>query len=1484
MDKPTKCKRKDKRGSMPSKQQLSMQAMARSNTLFRQSSINQNISSMTQSNTSESDYDSHSQLYSGSVRRTSSNGRSHSRTASLHTPVLINNNNTISHIAQPDLRRTHIRTASVPQSMYSQPQSYRLNIQLQCKRLYSGINPVIGMFTSRRNDDELQFISNTDIVIDDSNPIYSPMSLSYTPGYNTMVQLNVYNAQSHLGNTIHQEDLIGSCQIDLDRVLTVDTASGYIQPIIAELSLWHDSGESERELEQLDSICICNITQQPVAIDPVIGNSINSFTLSDAIKSMTLGHMFYIEHDRVIQVEQRLVAYMSSNVQLGTIAVYYTDQRSIEYTIDLANITGLYEQSGNRMIIVTPNNKYILQSKNDIIRDMYMHCMFYLITKAQESLTAVPTQQSVRSQHMSVQPGTTQQQYMTLSIKLSNIPLLSYNHSPDTCISIFMSTASGRYEHAYTTDIRTGNTINYAQCMDISYSTHDTRLVQFIAYDTSNKQLSHVIGQCTVKLSQLIGSIDSNDSTVHRLNNNDSTSLNEQLRVNHTTITLTCKSCTAIIAEQRAAQSPTDCTNTMVYSLHAPIPVSKTEHLPSHGALMSELHSRIPKIDPSPVAHTSTTELPQLTMVLSAGELFTLVLPQSPLPSYLPQSTAVAGTGLMNVQLYYVSCATDELNGTFVLYRHNDGDDLDYQMKQSSTPILCLPVDTIETVKQTSTYQFSLLFQSDDHTLFSVDLTTQYKAKSQLWYNCIQQLLHYVQASHQSNASSQQSSRTIPININELSKALADRAFGRRTTQTQPIDVERVKDADNHTILNDTDDSLFDGVDEKIDVLENDLDLQLDLLSVDTPAAGTRNISTVASQHNSSQSTTRSLHIHTQQSSTLDIIAAPAKIIITPTNRAARQDNSNSGAAPSIISPNNKRRNSNDHVTAAVFTATLADNNITIIPPAPALVPDAPTAPPMAPGMSALLPPPSAPFTLNTNLKLRTLPGSAADVSKTKRLHWDIITDQNNTDSIWGDIQHTIPAENQQLLEQMFTNKPAVRSAAENERNPSKSAAEWYIDSKRLHNSEIQLKSIRMSTDQIYDALVVCDTTILTYDVLVTLTSICPTLDEIKALKQCTMSTNQLTNTQQCYIMLSNIPHIEYRIKYILFVLTYEQTARSLITQCVELCSAGEQLQGSRAMKQLIEVVLSIGNYMNRGTHTGGAKAFRLSTLDKLRETKSSDNKCTLLDFIVEYIDRSIQCSSHSNDRNHTSYFSELNCIKHVCKYDIQYITNEQQQLNNTLTSLQNKLKVYNNIDDNDRFQHVMTQYMGSIVPLNNTLHSHIQHLNELTRTLLTYYGQSMDSMTLTELYQLFARFITNYQSAEYTLQQNRIDKRLRELQYQPQKSIKSMTTDTLPIIEPSPISNTTQSADGSAQLNNSTISIDTNAADGFIPSTTKLLSPVPEQQPQTLVINRSLIVNGSQNSIPSKPRRRTATTSSQLKRSQDLDLSQSDTEAIVSG
>lgn len=98
---------------------------------------------------------------------------------------------------------------------------------------------------------------------------------------------------------------------------------------------------------------------------------------------------------------------------------------------------------------------------------------------------------------------------------------------------------------------------------------------------------------------------------------------------------------------------------------------------------------------------------------------------------------------------------------------------------------------------------------------------------------------------------------------------------------------------------------------------------------------------------------------------------------------------------------------------------------------------------------------------------------------------------------------------------------------------------------------------------------------------------------------------------------LLDVPLLSERLQGMLLMRTFNEEAGELGPQLHDILHASKTLRHNNSFHKLLEVVLLVGNYMNASNNKKGAFGFKLSFLDKLKNTKTVDNKQTLLHFIA---------------------------------------------------------------------------------------------------------------------------------------------------------------------------------------------------------------------------------------------------------------------------
>jgi hypothetical protein len=312
--------------------------------------------------------------------------------------------------------------------------------------------------------------------------------------------------------------------------------------------------------------------------------------------------------------------------------------------------------------------------------------------------------------------------------------------------------------------------------------------------------------------------------------------------------------------------------------------------------------------------------------------------------------------------------------------------------------------------------------------------------------------------------------------------------------------------------------------------------------------------------------------------------------------------------------------------------------------------------PPLLPGMRA------------TIRRMARLPSAAMEkvplsvgpmpTKKMKMLFWNKINEKKGLWEEVNKIQVTQLHINFQRLEEKFSLMETetgsghggkglnVTSSSSSQNKKNKKIS--IIDSKRSHLIEISLNRIKKLPEEIASMLIQLDPEILTMDLTEILLSILPTSKEIELIKSFHGDITTLGLVEQVILTISPIPRLEKRLWCHRTVFVWPHAMDKSIGQLNILESGCDELLSESSQSffiTLFSFILSVGNYLNSGTHRV-AHAIHLDSLLKLSTIKanttnrppgvsnanssnSGRQKETLLHYILSEM---ISHSTHSSD------------------------------------------------------------------------------------------------------------------------------------------------------------------------------------------------------------------------------------------------------------
>ncbi|KAF9420174.1 hypothetical protein HW555_003587 [Spodoptera exigua] len=309
-----------------------------------------------------------------------------------------------------------------------------------------------------------------------------------------------------------------------------------------------------------------------------------------------------------------------------------------------------------------------------------------------------------------------------------------------------------------------------------------------------------------------------------------------------------------------------------------------------------------------------------------------------------------------------------------------------------------------------------------------------------------------------------------------------------------------------------------------------------------------------------------------------------------------------------------------DDAKVSNLKSAVIETACTIPPPPP---PPAVCAPPLPPAPPAPAPPPApmapmAPAIAPPRAKKNVpTPGNPL-----KSFNWSKLPDTKLHGTIWQELDDTklYNAMDLHTIDKMFCayqkngvqNEGSVEDLRQLGSKP-RTKILTVIDGRRAQNCTILLSKLKMTDEEICRAILRMDSgEQLPIDMVEQLVKFTPSAEEAALLEEHQDELESMARADRFLYEISKIPHYSQRVRLLLFKKKFGAASGEATARAAVVLRAARDMTRSRRLRALLEVVLALGNYMNRGAR-GNASGFRLSSLNKLADTKSSVSRNTTL-------------------------------------------------------------------------------------------------------------------------------------------------------------------------------------------------------------------------------------------------------------------------------
>lgn len=370
--------------------------------------------------------------------------------------------------------------------------------------------------------------------------------------------------------------------------------------------------------------------------------------------------------------------------------------------------------------------------------------------------------------------------------------------------------------------------------------------------------------------------------------------------------------------------------------------------------------------------------------------------------------------------------------------------------------------------------------------------------------------------------------------------------------------------------------------------------------------------------------------------------------------------------------------------------------------------------------------------------------------TKMKQLQWDKLSQQHTGNTVFG--AEDTEKENdwikkfqkdgiwQEMEDDFKAKQLVINLMAKQKRAELKSV----LDPQTKKSVEILMNRVKkLEPEEIARKIELFDPQLCTDTFLSELKRLLPTPEQVGKLNvHRNASPEELAElhpADRLMVKLIQLDRLPARVDAMLFMCTFEESWKLLNKSTHQLIDANQDLMNSANFKELLSLILLIGNYMNGTGVKGGAFGFRVSSINKLVDTKSVNNT-TLLHFLEKTVSR------HFRDMER--FLEELDRPAEAYRVNLLEVRRDLTELRTGFKRLRDELKEHHTNVDPTEFARQMRNFANKAERQLEDLVDDVNAADAAFKEVVRFYGED-EKMTSSEFYGIFKTFVTSYKKCQ---------------------------------------------------------------------------------------------------------------------------------------
>jgi len=255
-----------------------------------------------------------------------------------------------------------------------------------------------------------------------------------------------------------------------------------------------------------------------------------------------------------------------------------------------------------------------------------------------------------------------------------------------------------------------------------------------------------------------------------------------------------------------------------------------------------------------------------------------------------------------------------------------------------------------------------------------------------------------------------------------------------------------------------------------------------------------------------------------------------------------------------------------------------------------------------------------------------------------------------------------------------------------------------------------------------------------------------PNADEIKAYREFNFKKEDpltLTEEDRFMLKLSKVERLPAKLEIMSFMSTFYEYLHNVQPRVDSINLASKSTRNAKKFKKILEIILAFGNYMN-SSKKGSAYGFKMSSLDNLTITKSSDKKTTIVNYIVDVV--------NAKYPELKGFEAELKFIDKASQFSLENIMTDVMELEKGMKLTLKELSARQNAPPNSA-KTARTMALKDFCDEANKKLEKLKNDATNTKTIycdcLEHFGEDAKNLDANTFFSILMRFCASWKNAE---------------------------------------------------------------------------------------------------------------------------------------